>query len=327
MPLNFGFDATKLAGIVLRTHPMRLASILPRASVDPVAVASAPDGTWIELAGLIGRPTQRMKLALPWLMVHGKNLAERAAAWSGPRYRESEFEFLPPVVRPHAFRDFYAFESHAKVRANGHGVPAAWYETPMFYFSNHNSLVGHNAAVPPPSGCAELDFELELGVIIGHGGRNIKPERAWEHIIGLSIINDLTARDIQRKEQAVGLGPTKSKDFATAVGPWLVTREVFADRIDGEKLTLEMSAKVNGRAVSRGNVGTLYHSIPKLIAQASRDADLFPGDLIGTGTVGTGSILDLGSGAAGGWLKAGDMVELEVERIGTLRTRIARREP
>jgi fumarylacetoacetate (FAA) hydrolase len=306
---------------------MRLASILPHASVEPVPVAAAPDGTWIEVAGLIGRQVTRMKQALPWLMVHGGNLAERAAAWRGPRYRESEFSFLPPVVRPHAFRDFYAFEQHAKARLAQPTMelPTEWYEIPMFYFSNHNALVGHNTAVPPPAGCAELDFELELGVIIGHGGRDIAPERAWEHVIGFTIVNDLTARDLQRKEQAVGLGPAKSKDFATTVGPWLVTRDVFADRIAGEKLTLEMTARVNGREISRGNTGALYHAIPRLIAQASRDAELFPGDLIGTGTVGTGCIQDLGPERAGGWLKAGDVVELEVERIGVLRTRIARR--
>ena len=306
---------------------MRLATILPYSSVESVPVAAAPDGTWIELAGLIGREAPRMKGALPWLMVHGGNLAERAEAWRGPRYRESDFSFLPPVVRPHSFRDFFAFEEHAQAaRAwTGGGVPAEWYETPMFYFSNHNALIGHNAAVAPPVGCAELDFELELGVIIGHGGRDIAAARAWEHVMGFTIINDLSARDLQRKEQAVGLGPTKSKDFATAVGPWLVTRDEVADRLVGEKLSLEMCARVNGRELSRGNVARLYHSIPRLVAQASLDAELFPGDLIGTGTVGTGCLLDLGPENTGGWLKEGDDVELEIERIGVLRTRIARR--
>ena len=290
---------------------MRLASILPSSSVESVPVAAAPDGTWIELAGLIGRDAPRMKHALPWLMGHGGHLAERAATWRGPRYRESEFAFLPPVVRPHSFRDFSA-----------RGEREA---PPMFCFANHNALVGHNAAVAPPAGCAELDFELELGVIIGHGGRDIAPARAWEHVMGFTIINDLTARDLQRREQAAGLGPAKSRDFATAVGPWLVTREVFADRIAGEKLTLETVARVNGRELSRGNMGSLRHTIPQLIAQASLDAELFPGDLIGTGTVGAGSILELGPLLTGGWLKAGDVVELAVERIGVLRTRIAPR--
>jgi fumarylacetoacetate (FAA) hydrolase len=306
---------------------MRLATILPRASLESVPVAAAPDGTWIELAGLIGREAPRMKGALPWLMAHGGHLGERAAAWKGPRYRESEFFFLPPVVRPHSFRDFYGFEQHVKTaRARrGLAVPAEWYELPVFYFANHNALVGHNAAVCAPAGCAELDYELELGVIIGHGGRDIAPERAWEHVFGFTIVNDLSARDLQRREMKVGLGPAKGKDFATAVGPWMVTRATVADRIDGEKLTLEMTARLNGRELSRGNVASLHHSIPRLIAQASRDVDLFPGDLIGTGTVGTGCILELGPENTGGWLTPGHVVELEIERIGVLRTRIAAR--
>lgn len=292
-----------------------------------MAVASAPDGTWIEAAGLMARAVPRLEQALPWLMLHGEHVANRAAAWKGPRYRESEFSFLPPVVRPHAFRDFYAFEQHVKTARGRRGleVPPAWYEVPVFYFSNHNALVGHHAAIHAPRDCAELDYELELGVVIGHGGRDIAPERAWEHVAGFTIINDLSARDLQRKEMAVGLGPAKGKDFATAVGPWLVPRSAFADRIQGETLTLEMAARINGREFSRGNAATLHHSVPRLIAQASRDVELFAGELIGTGTVGTGCILELGPETTGGWLKPGDVVELEIERIGVLRTRIVER--
>jgi fumarylacetoacetate (FAA) hydrolase len=211
-------------------------------------------------------------------------------------------------------------------RANrGLEVPSTWYEIPVFYFSNPTMLIGHDAEVCAPAGCAELDYELELGVVIGRGGRDIPEERAWDHIYGFTIINDLSARDLQRREMSVGFGPAKGKDFATAVGPWLVARRYFEDRIDGDRVTLEMSARINGRPLSRGNVATLHHSIPKLIAHASRDAELFPGDLIGTGPVGTGCILDLGPEVAGGWLKPGDVVELEIERIGVLRTRIGAR--
>lgn len=306
---------------------MRLATILPRGSVEPVPVAAAPDGTWIELAGLIGREAPRMKYALPWATAHVGHLMERASAWRGPRYRESEFSFLPPVVKPPAFRDFYAFEQHVKAARAKHGleVPPAWHEIPVFYFSNHNALVGHDAAVCAPAGSAELDYELELGVVIGHGGRDIAAERAWEHVAGFTIVNDFSARDLQRKESTVGLGPAKAKDFATGVGPWLVTRDEFADRIDGEKLTLDLSACLNGREFSRGNAAALHHTIPRLIAQASRDAELFPGDLIGTGTVGTGCILELGPENTGGWLKPGDVVELIAERIGVLRHRVVAR--
>lgn len=307
--------------------PLRFATILPSASLEPVAVASAPDGTWIELAALMARAVPRLEQALPWVMLHGDHVANRAAAWKGPRYRESGFEFLPPVVRPHAFRDFYAFEQHVKTARARRGleVPPAWYEVPAFYFSNHNALVGHNAAVHAPRDCTELDYELELGVVIGHGGRDIAPERAWEHVAGFTILNDLSARDLQRKEMAVGLGPAKGKDFATAVGPWLVPRSAFADRIAGETLTLELAARINGRELSRGNAATLHHSIPRLIAHASRDVELFAGELIGTGTVGTGCILELGPETTGGWLKPGDVIELEIERIGVLRTRIVAR--
>lgn len=306
---------------------MRLATILPRGCLEPVPVASAPDGTWIEIAGLIGRDAPRLVGVLPWLLAHGAHLGERAGAWKGPRYRESEFSFLPPIVHPPAFRDFYAFEQHVKTARGRRGleVPAAWYEIPVFYFSNPNSLIGHDAEVCAPQGCVELDYELELGVVIGHGGRDISPERAWEHVFGFTIVNDLSARDLQRKEMSVGLGPAKGKDFATAVGPWLVPRTDFLDRIQGQKLTLEMSARVNGRGLSRGNVASLHHTIPQLIAHASRDVELFPGDLIGTGTVGTGCILELGPENTGGWLKPGDVVELEVERIGLLRTRVVER--
>ena len=306
---------------------MRLATILPHASVEPVVVAAAPDGAWIELAGLIGRPVSRLEDGLPWLQAHLAHTAGRAVQWSGPRYRESEFEFLPPVLRPPAFRDFYAFEQHVKTCRARRGLEMvpAWYEIPVFYFSNPSVLVGHGGAVSAPAGSVELDYELELGIIIGRPGRNIAPAHAWEHVAGFTVLNDFSARDLQRVEVAVGLGPAKAKDFATGVGPWLVTRDECADRIDGEHVKLEMIARVNGRELSRGNVAGLHHSIPKLVAQASRDAELFPGDLIGTGTVGTGCILELGPENTGGWLKPGDTVELEIERLGILRHRIVPR--
>ena len=232
--------------------------------------------------------------------------------------------FLPPVVRPPSFRDFYAFEQHVKTARGRRGLdmPQAWYDLPVFYFSNPNSLVGHDAAVAAPAGCVELDYELELGVIIGHGGRNIPVGKAWEHVAGFTIINDLSARDLQRAEMSVGLGPAKGKDFATAVGPWMLTRDAVAPSILGERIALEMAARINGRELSRGNSSAMFHSIPRLIAHASRDVDLFPGDLLGTGTVGTGCILELGPEQTGGWLKPSDTVELDIEAIGTLRTKI-----
>lgn len=299
---------------------MRLATILPRASVEPVPVAAAPDGTWIELAGLIGRDAPRMRHALPWLMTHSGSLLTHAAAWKGPRYRESEFAFLPPVVRPPSFRGFRAFAPPPA----GPALDPDGREFPIFSFLNHNALIGHDAEVWAPAGTRELDFALELGLVIGHGGHDIPPERAWEHVAGCTIINGLTARDLQRREEAAGAGGAKSRDFATAAGPWLVTRDALADCIQGERLSLLMSARRNGREISRGNTASLFHSLPRLIAEASRDAELFPGDLLATGAVGSGCLRDLGA-EAGGWLQPGDVMELEIERLGLLRTRIVAR--
>ncbi|HWE03377.1 MAG TPA: fumarylacetoacetate hydrolase family protein [Tepidisphaeraceae bacterium] len=234
------------------------------------------------------------------------------------------------VPAPRSFRDFYAFERHVKTcRAHrGLEMPPAWYEQPVFYFSNPGSIVGNESAVAAPADSCELDYELELGLVIGKGGRDIPMEDAWKHVAGFTVINDLSARDLQRQEMSVGLGPAKGKDFATAVGPHLVTLDEFEDRIDlKNRIHLHMAARVNGRELSSGNSADMYFTWPRIIAHASRDVELFPGDLLGSGTVGGGCILELGLEKTGGWLKPGDVVDLEIERIGVLRTRIASRSP
>jgi fumarylacetoacetate (FAA) hydrolase len=233
-----------------------------------------------------------------------------------------------PVPTPRTFRDFYAFEQHVKTcRAHrGLEMPPVWYQQPVFYFSNPNSIVSDNHPVFAPAGSNELDYELELGLVIGTAGRDIEPAHAWRHVAGFTIVNDFSARDLQRGEMTVGLGPAKGKDFATAVGPCMVTLDEFEDRIDRDgRVHLFMRAGVNGRELSRGNAGDMYFTWPAIIAHASRDAELLPGDLLGSGTVGTGCILELGPQNTGGWLKAGDIVELEIERIGKLRTPIVSR--
>lgn len=306
---------------------MRLATLLPSASNQAVPAVALPDGSWVPLAKFLGGSSLRLEDDLSGLLAQAVQIKHQLAAWPGPTLHPGEFSFLPPIVRPRSFRDFYAFEAHVKTARARRGleVPAAWYELPVFYFSNSNALIGHEAPVFAPAGSRELDYELELGVVIGRGGRDIPVEQAWSHVAGFTILNDWSARDLQRQEMTVGLGPAKGKDFATAAGPWLVTRDEFADRIEGERLTLEMTARVNGRELSRGNVASLHHSIPRLVAQASRDAELFPGELIGTGTVGTGCILELGPEHTGGWLKPGDVVELEIERLGILKNTIVPR--
>ncbi len=227
-----------------------------------------------------------------------------------------------------SFRDFYAFEQHVKTARAGRGLEMVpeWYQQPVFYFSNHRSIIGDDEEVFAPAGSTELDFELELGLIISKPGRDIAIGNAWAHVLGFTIINDLSARDLQRVEMKVGLGPAKGKDFATAVGPRLVPMAQLCDRIDDAgRLRLEMKARVNGRELSRGNAGDIHFTWPQIIAHASRDAELVPGDLLGSGTVGTGCILELGPESTGGWLKPGDTIELEIERLGTLTTRIVAR--
>jgi len=221
-------------------------------------------------------------------------------------YRLDEIDLRAPVLHPPSVRDFYAFEQHVKAaRAlRGLEVPSEWYEIPAFYFSNPAAIYGPEQAVPRPPDTAELDYELEVAAVIGADGQ----------IGGFTVMNDWSARDLQRAEMKIGLGPAKGKDFATSLGPVLVT----VDEFDGSTGT--MIARVNGEERSRGNLADLYHSWKAIVAHAARNTRLRPGDILGSGTVGTGCILEHGDGR---WLQPGDVVELEVEGIGVLRNRIA----
>jgi fumarylacetoacetate (FAA) hydrolase len=221
-------------------------------------------------------------------------------------YPLDEVELRPPVLHPPSVRDFYAFEQHVKTaRANrGLEVPPEWYEIPVFYFSNPAAIFGPDDEIPYPHETNELDYELEVAAIIGADGA----------IGGFTVMNDWSARDLQRKEMKVGLGPAKGKDFATSLGPIVVTPDEF-DGSEGE-----MVARVNGEERSRGNLRDLNWPWERLLEQAARNTHLLPGDVIGSGTVGTGCILELGDGR---WLQPGDEVELEVEGLGVLRNRIA----
>jgi len=232
-------------------------------------------------------------------------LARRGQVPGGATWRAADVTLLAPVPRPPSVRDFFAFEQHiATARANrGASVPAEWYEFPVFYFTNPAAITGPGAEIRYPAGTAELDYELEVAAIIGADGE----------IGGFTVMNDWSARDIQRKEMRVGLGPAKAKDFAITLGPVLVT----ADEFDGSQGV--MTARVNGEERSRGNLADLYYPWPAILDQAARNTVLRPGDVIGSGTVGTGCILEHDDGR---WLQPGDVVELEVEGIGVLRNSI-----
>jgi fumarylacetoacetate (FAA) hydrolase len=229
-----------------------------------------------------------------------------------------------PVPRKYmeSLRDFYAFEQHVKTaNANrGREVPKEWYQIPVFYFSNHTAIYGPDDTIPYPTYSDALDYELEVACVIGKEGRDIPADKAEEHIFGYMIFNDWSARDVQRQEMAVGLGPAKGKDFANSFGPYLVTPDELADRHTGRPgvYDLAMIARVNGVERSRGNWKDLYWSFGDMLARASQDVTLLPGDVIGSGTVGTGCLLELTQGK-GPWLQPDDVVELEIERLGVLR--------
>ncbi len=233
-----------------------------------------------------------------------------------------------------SFRDFYAFEAHVRTaRARrGLAVPPEWYSFPVFYFSNHRALIGPEAELRAPQHGQWLDFELEIGCIIGRAGQDISAAQAEQHIAGYTILNDWSLRDLQQEEVKVGLGPAKAKDFATSLGPYLVTPDELEDRRCGKGYDLAMVARVNGREVSRGNWKDIHYSFAEMIARASQGVALYPGDVLGSGTVGSGCLLELGTHFADGapigsgvdgWLGPVDSVELEIERLGVLRNRIA----
>jgi fumarylacetoacetate (FAA) hydrolase len=218
-------------------------------------------------------------------------------------------------------RDFYSFEQHVKTanEHRGREVPKEWYQFPVFYYSNAR-IFDSGKTVPYPSYSHALDYELEVACVIGKPGRDIPADKAEDCIFGYTIFNDWSARDVQAQEMRVGLGPAKGKDFANSFGPYLVTPDELADRHIGRPgvYDLEMIARVNGVEKSRGNWKDLYWSFGQMIERASQDVTLQPGDVIGSGTVGTGCLLELTKGD-GPWLQPGDVVELEIERLGILR--------
>ena len=235
-----------------------------------------------------------------------------------------EVKFHTPL-RPTTLRDAYAFEQHVKTANQNRGreVPEEWYKFPVFYYTNPNSIFGPEDEIPYPHYTQALDFELEIAVIIGKGGINIKSEDASKHIFGYTIFNDWSARDVQREEMKVGLGPAKGKDFASSLGPVIMTSEALADKaVDRTGVyDLTMTAKVNGVEMSRGNFKDIFWSFGEIIARVSDTCELQPGDMIGSGTVGTGCLLEL-TKTQGPWLNEGDVVELEIERIGILKNTI-----
>lgn len=234
---------------------------------------------------------------------------------------EPDLRFGPPILRPSSLRDFYAFERHVATMwtRRDQKVPEAWYRLPIFYFGNVSEIRGPGDPVWAPKSSQELDYELEVCALIDTPAVNLSAERAEEAIGGYTILNDWSARDLQREETTVRLGPAKGKDFAASIGPWLVTADELADARGDKGFALTATASVNGRQLSRGSWADIHFSYGEMLARASADARLRPGDLIGSGTVGTGCLLEIKDDSGfGRWLQPGDEVRLEVDRLGAL---------
>ncbi len=231
---------------------------------------------------------------------------------------------LAPVLPP-TMRDFSVFEQHVEgVRKDADPnatVPPVWYESPFCYFTNPNALTGPGDEIPVPPGCRRLDLELEVGAVIGRAGRDLTPEDAGEYIAGYTIFNDWSARDLQMAEMRLGLGMCKGKDFANTLGPWIVTPDELEPYRDGDRLDLELRAEVNGSALGTDTLANMAWSFPELVSYGSRGTWVRPGDVLGSGTCGSGCLLELW-GRRGREepppLVPGDVVSLHVEGIGTL---------
>lgn len=268
------------------------------------------------LVDLLGGDGERMAAA-----------AERAMREPAEVVPEAEARFLAPVPEPPSIRDFYAFEEHVRTAATaiGHDVSPVWYEIPLFYFTNPAATRGPYDDVPIAPGSRSFDYELEIAAVVGRPGSDLDPAVAEEHIAGYMVMCDWSARDVQAQEMKGHLGPAKGKDTATSFSAFLVTPDELEPCRAGNAYDLKMTASVNGRPYSSGTFSSIYWRFGELLAYASRGTTLRPGDVIGSGTVGTGCILELArvhGQDAYPWLKPGDQVRLEVDRIGVISSTI-----
>lgn len=254
------------------------------------------------------------------LLAEGRLTPAADAARREPAVDPTTVTLLPSVPRPPSIRDFMAFEEHVVTASAAIGltVDPLWYAQPVFYFTNPASLHGAREPVAVPPGCAAFDYELEIAAVLGREGRDLDPISAVDHIAGFTLFCDWSGRDLQGAEMKLNLGPAKGKDSASSCGPWMVTPDELP-------ATAAMHASVNGAPYSAGRLDALYWSFGEMIAYASRGTRVVPGDLIGSGTVGTGCILELSrvhGEASYPWLRPGDRVRLDADGLGAIDTEI-----
>ena len=252
-------------------------------------------------------------------------------------HKLEEVKLLAPIPRPNSLRDAYAFKQHVETSRKNRGLEMIkeFDDFPVFYFSNHNAIFGPNDDIEcMPSHFEKLDYELEIAILIGKEGRNIKAKNAKEYIAGFMIMNDMSSRGLQMKEMKLNLGPAKGKDFASVLGPYLVTPDELSGNVVNEddsgcNYNLEMTCSVNGKLLSKGNLKDMAWSFEKIIERVSYGASVYPGDIIGSGTVGTGCLLEINgtnklkhSDFTEMWLKENDVVEMEIENLGKITNKI-----
>ena len=295
----------------------------------------------LDLTAAIGAGAKKVDASSLLRLIEGGDLAKDAMreaidAYAGGKLPASAAQDLAsvalqsPLPRPPSMRDGYAFRQHVETARRNRGLDMIpeFDQFPVFYFTNHQAVIGPGALRVLSRHLDKLDFELEAAVVIGKTGRNIPANRADEMIFGITIMNDFSARTLQMEEMKLNLGPAKGKDFATALGPVLVTMDELADKTkktpNGNQFDLVMTARLNGKELSRGNVKDMNWTFAQIIERASYGVTLYPGDVIGSGTCGTGCLLELnGSKITDNlWMKPKDVIELEIERIGKLVTEV-----
>ena len=300
---------------------------------------------WLQGEGVVDMQLASEKLPkdmLTFIDNHEENFAIiKALGEIKPHYQTAEIQLLAPLPNPRSFRDYIGFEMHMlnASKSFGHTIGQEWYEMPIFYFTNHQAIYGPGDEIKRPVGETKLDIELEMACIIGKKGKEIKADEAQNYIFGYTVFNDWTARAIQKREMMIPLGPHKGKDFANAIGPCIITADEmeqylceFSDDFfesplkvptyRGNRFDVKMTSRINGETICEGNYKTAFYNFAQMIERASENnVTLMPGDILGSGTVGWGSLIE-NNFTVHRPLEPGDVVELEIEGIGILRNTV-----
>jgi fumarylacetoacetate (FAA) hydrolase len=280
--------------------------------------------------GFVTNARDARPLAVEAIAAHARGDLPAATSAGAIAIPATSITLLAPIPRPPSMRDGYAFRQHVQTARKNRGLEMIpeFDQFPVFYFTNHQAVIGPGPLVVRPLHLERLDFELEAAIVIGHEARDLTAANADEAIFGMTIMNDFSARALQMKEMTLSLGPAKGKDFATGLGPYLATMDELADRTVktdvGNTFDLGMRAFVNGVKVSQGNVSDMTWTFAQILERASYGVTLYPGDVIGSGTCGTGCFLELNGSkiTSDQWLQPDDVVALEIDRLGRLENNV-----